>query len=96
MTRSSRLLWAIPTRSVPKRRVNSFRAGGTRSFITRGQAFQPHHSQDRSASDVATPVPNYIYISVSGDFTESCGTCETYQVTTNQENVVDDLFWTRG
>ncbi len=35
-------------------------------------------------------------MAVSGDFTVSCGTCETYQVTTNSENVVDDLFWTRG
>src|ERR1035437_10808432 len=45
---------------------------------------------------VATPVPNYIYLAISGDFTESCGTCETYQVTTNQENAVDDVFWTKG
>ena len=31
-------------------------------------------------------------MAVSGDFTVSCGTCETYQVTTNSENVVDDRF----
>ena len=35
-------------------------------------------------------------MAVSGDFTVSCGTCETYQVTTNSENVLDDVFWTRG
>jgi hypothetical protein len=35
-------------------------------------------------------------MAISGDFTESCGTCETYQVTTNSENVLDDFFWTRG
>ena len=46
--------------------------------------------------NVSIPVPNYIYMAVSGDFTESCGTCETYQVTTNSENVLDDVFWTRS
>ncbi len=75
--------------------VNAFHASGTRSFITRGQVSSLINPKTLGI-DVATPVPNYIYVAVSGDFTESCGTCETYQVTTNQENVIDDIFWTKG
>jgi hypothetical protein len=75
--------------------VNSFRVGGTRSFITRGQV-SSLINPSMVGIKVATPVPNYIYLAISGDFTESCGTCETYQVTTNQENAVDDVFWTKG
>lgn len=75
--------------------VNSFHLSGTRSFINRGQVSTLITPQTVGIN-VSTPVPNYIYMSVSGDFTVSCGTCETYEVTTNSENVVDDLFWTRG
>jgi hypothetical protein len=75
--------------------VNSFHAAGTRSFINRGQVSSLINPKTVGIN-VSTPVPNYIYMQVSGDFTLSCGTCETYQVTTNSENLVDDLFWTRG
>ena len=75
--------------------VNSFHVAGTRSFVSRGQVSSLITPQTVGIN-VSIPVPNYIYIAVSGDFTESCGTCETYQVTTNSENVVDDVFWTRG
>ncbi len=75
--------------------MNSFHAAGTRSFINRGQV-SSLITPKTIGINVATPVPNYIYMAVSGDFTVSCGTCETYQVTTNSENVIDDIFWTRG
>jgi carboxypeptidase family protein len=75
--------------------VNSFHIAGTRSFITRGQVNSLINPKTVGIN-VSTPVPNYIYMAVSGDFTLSCGTCETYQVTTNSENLVDDVFWTRG
>ncbi len=75
--------------------VNSFHADGTRSFINRGQVSNLI-TPKTVGINVSTPVPNYIYMAVSGDFTLSCGTCETYQVTTNSENVLDDIFWTRG
>lgn len=83
------------TYSISSSLVNSFRVAGTRSFITRGQVSSLINPKTVGIN-VATPVPNDIYIAVSGDFTESCGTCETYQVTTNRENVVDDVFWTKG
>ncbi len=83
------------TYSISSTLVNSFHVSGTRSFITRGQV-STLINPNTVGINVATPVPNYIYVAVSGDFTESCGTCETYKVTTNQENVVDDIFWTRG
>ena len=83
------------TYSINSDLVNSFHASGTRSFITRGQVASLINPKTVGIS-VATPVPNYIYMAVSGAFTLSCGTCETYQVTTNSENVVDDVFWTRG
>ncbi len=83
------------TYSMTSNLVNSFRLSGTRSFITRGQVSSLINPKTVGIN-VATPVPNYIYMAVSGDFTLSCGTCETYQVTTNQENVVDDVFWTKG
>jgi hypothetical protein len=75
--------------------VNSFHASGTRSFITRGQVSNLI-TPKTIGINVSIPVPNYIYMAISGDFTVSCGTCETYQVTTNSENVLDDVFWTRG
>ena len=75
--------------------VNSFHASGTRSFINRGQV-SSLITPKTVGINVSTPVPNYIYMAISGDFTVSCGTCETYQVTTNSENVLDDIFWTRG
>ncbi|WP_263354768.1 TonB-dependent receptor [Acidicapsa acidisoli] len=75
--------------------VNSFHAAGTRVFVTRGQASNLINP-GTVGIQVSTPVPNYIYMAVVGDFTASCGTCETYQVTTNQENVAEDLFWTKG
>ncbi len=83
------------TYSIGSNLVNSFHASGTRSFISRGQVSTLITPQTVGVN-VSIPVPNYIYLAVSGDFTESCGTCETYQVTTNSENVVDDIFWTRG
>ena len=83
------------TYSITSDLVNSLRVAGTRSFITRGQVASLINPGTVGIS-VATPVPNYIYMAVSGDFTLSCGTCETYQVTTNQENVLDDVFWTKG
>ncbi len=83
------------TYSITSNLVNAFHVAGTRSFITRGQV-SSLINPNSVGINVATPVPNYIYVAVSGDFTESCGTCETYQVTTNQENVVDDIFWTKG
>ncbi len=83
------------TYSISSNLVNSFHASGTRSFVSRGQVSNLI-TPKTVGINVSTPVPNYIYMAVSGDFTESCGTCETYQVTTNSENVVDDVFWTRG
>lgn len=83
------------TYSISSNLVNSFHLAGTRSFINRGQVSNLI-TPKTVGINVSTPVPNYIYMAVSGDFTLSCGTCETYQVTTNTENVVDDLFWTRG
>ena len=83
------------TYSISSNLVNTFHAAGTRSFINRGQV--PSLITPKTVGiNVSTPVPNYIYMAVSGDFTLSCGTCETYQVTTNSENALDDLFWTRG
>jgi hypothetical protein len=82
------------TYSVSSNLVNSFHVSGTRSFISRGQVSTLITPQTIGIN-VSIPVPNYIYIAVSGDFTESCGTCETYQVTTNSENAVDDVFWTK-
>ena len=70
--------------------VNSFHAAGTRSFVNRGQV-SDLITPKTIGINVSTPVPNYIYMAVSGDFTVSCGTCETYQVTTNSENVLDDI-----
>jgi hypothetical protein len=83
------------TYSISSTLVNSFHASGTRSFINRGQV--PSLITPKTIGiNVSTPVPNYLYMAISGDFTVSCGTCETYQVTTNSENVLDDLFWVRG
>lgn len=83
------------TYTISSSMVNAFHVAGTRSFVSRGQVSNLITPQTVGIN-VSIPVPNYIYIAVSGDFTESCGTCETYQVTTNSENVVDDVFWTRG
>jgi hypothetical protein len=83
------------TYSISSNLVNSFHLAGTRSFVNRGQV-SSLITPKTVGIDVSTPVPNYIYMAVSGDFTLSCGTCETYQVTTNTENVVDDLFWIHG
>ena len=83
------------TYSISSSLVNSFRVGGTRSFITRGQV-SSLITPKTVGINVSIPVPNYIYMAVSGDFTVSCGTCESYQVTTNSENVVDDVFLTKG
>ena len=83
------------TYSISSNLVNSFHVSGTRSRISRGQV-SSLITPKTIGINVATPVPNYIYMAVSGDFTVSCGTCETYQVTTNSENAVDDIFWTRG
>ena len=83
------------TYSISSSLVNAFHGSGTRSFITRGQV-SSLINPNTVGINVATPVPNYIYMAVSGYFTLSCGTCETYQVTTNSENFLDDLFWTRG
>lgn len=83
------------TYSINSGLVNAFHVAGTRSFINRGQV-SSLINPGAIGIDVSTPVPNYIYMAVSGDFTLSCGTCETYQVTTNSENVLDDVFWTRG
>ncbi len=83
------------TYSMTSNLVNAFHVAGTRSRISRGQV--PSLINPGTVGiNVATPVPNYIYMAVSGYFTLSCGTCETYQVTTNSENVVDDIFWTHG
>jgi hypothetical protein len=75
--------------------VNTAHVSGTRSAISRGQVADLINP-GTVGINVATPVPNYIYMAVSGDFTVSCGTCETYKVTTTSENVLDDLFWTHG
>lgn len=83
------------TYSINSNMVNSFHASGTRSFITRGQVSSLINPQTIGIN-VSVPVPNYIYMAVGSDFTLSCGTCETYQVTTNQENIVDDFFWTKN
>jgi hypothetical protein len=83
------------TYSINSNLVNSFHASGTRSFINRGQVSSLINPKTVGIN-VSTPVPNYIYMAVSGDFTLSCGTCESYEVTTNSENVLDDVFWTRG
>ncbi|HEY1767451.1 MAG TPA: TonB-dependent receptor [Terracidiphilus sp.] len=83
------------TYSLNSNLVNSFHASGTRSFINRGQVSSLINPQTVGIN-VSTPVPNYIYMAVSGDFTLSCGTCESYEVTTNSENLLDDVFWTRG
>lgn len=83
------------TYSISPNLVNSFHLSGTRSFISRGQVSSLINPQTIGVN-VSIPVPNYLYVAVSGDFTESCGTCETYQVTTNSENVVDDVFLTKG
>ncbi|HEY1896625.1 MAG TPA: carboxypeptidase regulatory-like domain-containing protein [Terracidiphilus sp.] len=83
------------TYSISPTLVNTFHASGTRSAITRGQV-SSLINPGTIGINVSTPVPNYIYMAVSGDFTVSCGTCETYEVTTTSENVLDDLFWTRG
>ncbi|HEX4066498.1 MAG TPA: carboxypeptidase regulatory-like domain-containing protein [Acidobacteriaceae bacterium] len=83
------------TYSVSPNIVNSFHAAGTRSFITRGQVSSLINPATVGIN-VSTPVPNYISINVNNDWNESCGTCETYQVTTNQENVADDVFWSKN
>ncbi len=83
------------TWSITSNIVNSFRLGGSRNFITRGSASDMINPQDVGIN-ISAPVPNYLYLAVSGDFTAACGTCETYQITTNAINVVDDLFWTKG
>jgi hypothetical protein len=83
------------TYSISASLVNTAHLSGTRSAISRGQV-SSLINPGTVGINVATPVPNYIYMAVSGDFTVSCGTCETYKVTTNSENVLDDLFWTRG
>ena len=83
------------TYSINSSLVNSFHVAGTRSFINRGQV-SSLITPKTIGINVSIPVPNYIYMAVSGDFTVSCGTCETYQVTTNSENVLDDVFWVRG
>jgi len=83
------------TWSLSSNLVNSFRLGGTRNFINRGAA-SDLINPNTVGINIASPVPNYIYLAVSGDFTSACGTCEAYSITTNAINVVDDLFWTRG
>jgi hypothetical protein len=83
------------TYSISSNLVNTFHVSGTRSFVSRGQV-SSLITPATVGINVSTPVPNYLYMAISGDFTESCGTCETYQVTTNSENVLDDFFWTRG
>ena len=83
------------TYSISSSLVNAFHLGGTRSFITRGQV-SSLIDPATIGINVSTPVPNYLYLAVGSDFTESCGTCESYQVTTNSENAVDDVFWTRS
>jgi hypothetical protein len=88
-------LTAGHTYTVGSNLVNTFHASGTRSRIDRGQVSSLITPQTVGIN-VSVPVPNYIYMAVSGDFTVSCGTCETYQIATTSENVVDDLFWTRG
>jgi Carboxypeptidase regulatory-like domain/TonB dependent receptor len=83
------------TYSISSNLVNTFHLGGTRSFITRGQVSSLINPATIGIN-VSTPVPNYLEVEVGSDFTESCGTCESYKVTTNSENAVDDVFWTRG
>jgi hypothetical protein len=53
--------------------VNSFHVAGTRSAISRGQV-SSLINPGTIGINVSTPVPNYIYMAVSGDFTVSCGT----------------------
>jgi Carboxypeptidase regulatory-like domain len=74
--------------------VNSFRASATRNAISRGAPADLINPSDLGIQ-ISTPVKNYLYASVSGDFAAACGTCETYAVTTDAYNIVDDVFWTK-
>jgi hypothetical protein len=75
--------------------VNSFRVNGTRNFVTRDSA-KDLINPNTIGVNVTAPVKNYIYVSVSNGFTGSCATCESLNITTNQINVAEDLFWTKG
>jgi Carboxypeptidase regulatory-like domain/TonB dependent receptor len=83
------------TWSINSTLVNSFHLNGTRNSIARGGNSGLINPMDVGIN-ISSPVPNYIYLAVSGDFTAACGTCETYDITTNAINVVEDLFWTKG
>jgi hypothetical protein len=83
------------TYTVTSNLVNALRINGTRNFIRRDSA-KDLINPTSVGINVSSPVKNYIYMSVSGAFTASCGTCETLNITTNGVNVAEDLFWTKG
>ncbi len=83
------------TYSISSSLVNSARLNGTRNFVSRGGASDIPNPQSLGIN-VASPVPNYIYINVTGKFSGACGTCEEFDITTNAINAVDDLFLTKG
>ncbi|HEV2272713.1 MAG TPA: TonB-dependent receptor [Acidobacteriaceae bacterium] len=83
------------TYTISSNLVNSLRINGTRNYITRATA-SDLINPTTVGIQVSSPVKNYIYMSVAGAFTASCGVCESTDITTNAVNLVDDVFWTKG
>lgn len=75
--------------------VNALRLTGNRLAIQRTSAADlPNFA--KLGANVTSPVPNFLYISVTGGFIAACGTCSPTHIDTNQIQIADDVSIVRG
>jgi Carboxypeptidase regulatory-like domain len=75
--------------------TNALRLTGNRLAIQRTSAPDlPNFT--KLGANITSPVPNFLYLSVTGGFIAACGTCSPTNIDTNQLQVADDLSMVHG
>jgi hypothetical protein len=75
--------------------TNALRVTGNRLAIQRTSAADLINFKTLGAN-VTSPVPNFLYISVTGGFIAACGTCSPTHIVTNQLQAADDVSIVHG
>jgi hypothetical protein len=75
--------------------TNALRLTGNRLAIQRTSAADlPNFA--KLGANVTSPVPNFLYLSVTGGFIAACGTCSPTHIDTNQLQAADDVSIVHG
>lgn len=75
--------------------INSFHGAWVRSRVNRGSDPNVPNPQDVGIN-ISSPIPNFLYLGVTNDFSTGCSTCATGIFNTTTEQLADDVDIVHG